>query len=719
MIGIIILPSHLKTMNKLKLALAIQVALMSSTVIAAENQNDEKAIETISVRGQYTVNETIDTATGLGLTLLETPQSVSIFTAQRIQDQGLNSINEVVTQTVGLSSKVFDSTRNTFSARGFDIDKYQLDGVPLAWSLAGDSGETITDVAIYERIEIVRGATGLLTGVGEPSASINLVRKHANARELTGYISGGIGSWDKRQLTADVSTPLTASGDIRARLVAKKINSDSFQKLAEEDKTVLYGVLDADLSYGMALSLGSSYQDNNPTASTWGALPPLFSDDTPTNWDRNSTTAAEWTRWDSVSKNHFVTLSQQLSNGWQWQLNYNHTKNTADTRLLYVYGAADKETGTGLIAWPYNSDGFSKQDSIDFQLQGGYSAFGQQHEFVVGALHSKQQSEVMVFAAQSWPDSGNFYRWDGSVAEPAWASIGSRDVALDTTQKALYAATRFAFTDELKLIAGGRWTKWQRDGVNYGVTQDFGDSKFVPYVGLTYQLNDHHTLYASHTAIFMPQNAYDRFGDFLDPVDGTNQEIGLKSSYLDGALQTSVALFRIEQDNLAQADAAYNDVENNFFPSYAAKGAESKGFELEIIGRLTEGWNISAGYAQFKADAQNGTDINSHHPRKQLNVFSTYAFSERLAGLTVGGGLSWESETRGDVILTPLGQQPYQIQQSSYTLANLMARYDLSSQLSLQANLYNLFDKNYYAGITQQYSYGTPRNFSLELTWTF
>lgn len=708
------------TMNKLKLALAVQLACLPAAVVAADTQkNDKKAVETITVRGQYTVNESIDTATGLGLTLLETPQSVSVMTAQRIKDLDISSIADAVTLTPGLTSKSFDSSRNTFSARGFDIDKFQLDGVPMAWSLAGDSGETITDVAIYERIEVVRGATGLLTGVGEPSASINLVRKHANARELSGSINGGIGSWNKRFLTTDVTTPLTADGNVRARIVAKKELSDSFRDLAQEDKTVLYGVLDADLRDGMTLSLGSNYQDNNPTASTWGALPPLFSDDTPTNWGRDTTTAADWTRWDSTSKNHFVSLIQQFNNGWQLKVNLNHNKNTADTRLLYIYGAASKDSGEGLYAWPYNSEGFSKQTSVDIQLQGSYSLLGREHEFVVGALQSRQQSEVQTFASMAWPSTGNFYQWDGSLPEPAWHPNPEQAVDLDTDQKGFYAATRIAVTEQLKLIAGGRYTEWQRAGINYGAALDFGDDKFVPYVGLTYQVADDHMLYASHTEIFTPQNAYDRNGNFLDAIVGSNQEIGVKSSFLDGALQTAFAVFRIEQDNLAQADAAYNRPGDNFFPSFAARGSQSKGFELEVIGRVEDSWNISAGYSQFNAEDRNGVDINVNHPRKKLNLFSTYEFTDALAGLTIGGGLSWESESYSDVIPLLLTEQTYQVKQDSFVLANLMARYEINPQLSLQLNVHNLFDKTYYNGLTQQYNYGAPRNFSLGVNYAF
>ena len=76
--------------------------------------------------------------------------------------------------------------------------------MPLAWSLAGDSGETIADTIIYERVEFVRGATGLMTGAGEP-ASIKPVRKGAHSTDFTGYVDAGTGRWSNNQLSADVS----------------------------------------------------------------------------------------------------------------------------------------------------------------------------------------------------------------------------------------------------------------------------------------------------------------------------------------------------------------------------------------------------------------------------------------------------------------------------------------------------------------------------------
>ena len=105
----------------LPLASAITLALNPLSVLAAEpssaaDANDQN-IEKITVMGKYTVSRTIDTATGLGLSLQETPQSVSILTAERIQDQALNTVVDVVNNTVGLSSSKTDNVRNGFMAR--------------------------------------------------------------------------------------------------------------------------------------------------------------------------------------------------------------------------------------------------------------------------------------------------------------------------------------------------------------------------------------------------------------------------------------------------------------------------------------------------------------------------------------------------------------------------------------------------------------------------
>jgi len=709
-------------------ATAVSLALLSNSAFAAEqtNKKDTDPIEKITVNGKYIVNENIDTATGLGLSIRETPQSVTVFTAERIRDQDLDTIIDAVDNTVGLSSSKMDNVRNTMQSRGFNVSNYQIDGVPLSWSLAGDSGETSADVAIYERVEFVRGATGLLTGAGDPSASINLVRKRARNTDLTGYVDASIGSWNKKELTLDIANGLNDSGTVRGRVVAKVVDSESYIDLYEENKNIFYGVLETDLTPDTTLRVGASYQNSDPHGPVWGALPAYYTDGTAAEWDDSKTTALDWTRWETTHKNYFATVEHLFSNGWQLTANYNHSKYDKESRLFYVSGALDKDTGAGLTGQRYFAFGSTEQDSVDVQLKGQYTLFEQSHDFVVGALYSKQTGETStrdpdpIIGGSAWDavPIDNFFDFQGDdIAEPNWTEEVTLRDDNDTVQKGFYAATRVSLTDAFKVIAGGRVSSWERERYYYGDQQDYGDSGvFVPYFGALFDLNDQHRMYASYTEIFRPQNSLDANGEYLDPVDGKASEIGLKSAYFDERLQTSLAIFDIQQDNLATEDPNFVPTAEQMSAYYGAEGTQSRGFEFEVMGEPVDGWNISAGYSQFKAEDADNNKVNTDSPRKQFKLFTTYQFVKQLPALTVGGGLNWQSKSYAQGTTR-------NVEQDAYTIVNLMARYNINESMDLQLNVNNLFDKKYYnymaAGYYDLYRYGAPRNASLSFSYNF
>ena len=208
--------------------------------------------ETTENTGAYTTGRT-RTATKLGLSLRETPQSVSVVTRQVMNDHHLASIDDVVKFTPGLSSNHRDSERYTFYARGFQIQNFQYDGIPA--QIANESQQftsTLADMAIYDRVEVVRGATGLLSGAGTPSATLNLVRKRPT-EDAQATVAGEVGSWDRYRTEADVSGPLTEAGNIRGRLVGVYETANSFVDWYKTDKRVMYGALDIDLSEDLSL----------------------------------------------------------------------------------------------------------------------------------------------------------------------------------------------------------------------------------------------------------------------------------------------------------------------------------------------------------------------------------------------------------------------------------------------------------------------------------
>lgn len=714
--------------------LGLLATFMLATTLPALAQDDDETsneeqdtLEELIVYGSYTTRE-LDTGTGLGLGLHETPQSVSVLTFQRLEDQNLRSLTDVVQNIAGISAKETDSSRYRFAARGFDIERYQIDGVPVEWQQGWSAGETQIDTLLYERIEVVRGATGLLSGAGNPSASINLVRKHADSRELRGTASLLAGKWNTWGANVDVGTPLNGDGSVRGRFIASYQEGDSFMERHSNEKTVGYAVVDADLGDNTTLSVGASYQDNDPSGSTWGALPAWYTDGTRTSWDRSKSTSADWTSWASTNETYFANLTTYFADDWQARLYLNRTESVGDLRLLYVFGQVDPDTGMGLGGSPRRYDSIREQDDVAVKINGSFDWMGRDHELLFGITHSNQDHGAYGYTRSEPVDSmGSFYDYDGDFEQPTWSNRAPSTVTT-TKQTGFYGATRLKLTESLKFILGGRSADWERTGEDGSGVVDYGDTEFVPYSGVLYDINDQHTVYASYTEIFYPQDEQDRNGAYLPPLVGQSYEAGLKSKFFDERLYTTVTLFQLNQDNLAQPDTGFTVPPENIAQAYRpAQGTESEGYEIEVVGTLFENWDVSFSWTDF--DAVEGTesagevnpsqDVNTHQPRNLLRLFSTYEFSDRLEGLTVGGGINWESETYTDVI-NPITGEPARLTQDAFTLVNLMARYDFE-RYSVQLNVENLTDENYYSqiGFYGGYWYGRPRNATLNLRYFF
>jgi outer membrane receptor for ferric coprogen and ferric-rhodotorulic acid len=623
--------------------------------VASANDEENGTDQEILVTGRYTIDERIDSATGLGLSPRETPQSVSIVTAQRIRDQNLISVADIIQNAVGVAVSEVDDVRHNFYARGFEIRNTQLDGVPANWTLAGANGETNIDVSIYERVEIVRGATGLLSGAGDPSASVNLVRKHADAVEWTGYANAQYGSWDTFRGTLDLGGAVTSDGRVRVRAVGRYETGQSYIDLYDNEKFVLYGVIDADVTHSTQLRAGISHQEAQPDGALWGALPTFYTDGSTTDFPRWQSTAAEWTHWNTTNQNIFAAVTQDFGARWNLTLNYNRIRTANESELLYLYGNVDEATGTIEFSNPYKADGHSLQNSYDGQIKGLLNLFGRDHEVVLGALHSVLNRHTDNYEAPlPWAEDVPLVgRGGATFAEPVWGTDPERNEEERIEQTGYYGALRMNIADPLKVIVGGRLASWEQRGFAWSGPSDYGDDNvFIPYVGALYDITPGHRLYASYTEIFQPQNLRDRDLDLLDPLAGKAYEIGIKSAFFDEALQTSFAVFRIEQDNVGQPDIIVAPP-NGGIPQQtyiAAEGVTSEGFEIEVTGRPLPGWNVNLGFSLFEAEDESGTPANTDQPRRLLKLFTTYDLPGTLDGLTIGGGVNYRSRAFTETI---------------------------------------------------------------------
>ncbi|VFR16852.1 Putative OMR family iron-siderophore receptor precursor [plant metagenome] len=660
--------------------------------------------------GSYLARQTA-AATGLQLSPRETPQSVSVVTRQQMEDLNVTTLGETLKTVTGLVTTSSDVDRTDIHSRGFYVDTYQYDGVPI--STQNDFFGTSTfDPILYDRVEVVRGATGLMTGAGNPGASVNVVRKRATSKTFTGAIGLGAGSWDHHRATVDLSTPLNESGSLRGRVTGMAEERDSYLDRYASRNRAFLATVEADLSADTTLRVGVEHQAKRPDALTWGGLPMLFSDGSSASWPRRFSIAADWTRWDTTNDTVYASLEHRFENDWTITANLSRLDSEYDSRLIYLYGTPDRLTGNGLNALQNRSHQEFDQNSGSLQASGPFQLFGRRHEAVLGVVGNHSNYRYGNHAPLSTAPVGSIYDWDGSYPEPAWGDfnwLGNQK----TRQTALFGAMRLSLTDSLKLVIGGRQNRWKRESGTDTMKHDV----FTPYAGILYDIDAVHSVYASYTDIFQPQSYRDASGDFLDPVKGKSYEAGIKADYFDGGLTTALSVFRIEQDNVAERDGENTVPGTAEFAYRGAKGITSEGFELQASGEITPGLQVSAGFSRALVRDVDGSRYNPYRPQNLAHLFTTYLVPGTSSKLTVGGGVQWRS---GVYYARTLNGAQARVEQGSVLLASLMAHYRFTPNLSTQLNVSNLFDKRYVdlSGDGQGF-YGAPRRVMMTARYTF
>ena len=699
------------TIHALLAPVAAQAALNDASQPDLVVDADASPADVSHEQQDYAV-KTTRAGTKMLLTPRDVPQSISVITKQRMEDQNLQSVGDVLDNTTGIATSLIDSERSSYYSRGFEITDYTFDDIPSSVSDTWNFGDAAEDTAIYDRIEVVRGATGLMTGAGSPSASVNMVRKHADSKTFTGNLSASYGSWNKQRYVADVSGSLNEEGTVRGRVVAGYQDQDSWVDRYHKTKKFLYGVVDADVTDNTTLSVGYDYQESNTGNPTWGGLPTWYSNGARTHYDRHSSVSTDWTDYNTESRKVFANLTHNFDNGWSVRVNGTHGEQQFNDKLLYVEGFPDIDTGEGTSGFGSKDRGTRKVDAIDTYATGPFELFGRQHELVAGVSYSRQHNTTYSsdgpIETEQMGSVTN--RWNGDVAEPSWGEwyLNADDVV---RQKSAYTAARFSLADPLSLIVGARYTQWSSVGSSGNVRKN----NITPYGGLVYDINDTWSAYASYTSIFQPQTYRDSSGKYLSPVTGKNYETGLKSDWFNGRLTSTFSVFRIEQDNVGQEDGDRHVNNSSEQAYYAAKGAVSKGAEFELNGAVTDNLQLTFGATRYVAKDSTGR-FNSQLPQTSFKLFTRYALP-MVPDLTIGGGVNWQNRTFQDT--TNANGEAARVYQGSYPLASLFARYQVNKQLAVQANVDNLFDRTYYAYLSDYAVYGEPRSYSVSLSYMF
>lgn len=707
---------HFFALSPIMLAFSLQAQTTDSTQ-AQTAADAEKSIERIRIV-ESRIQRISSGATGLGLDSFDTPQSLSILEGETIADYNLTDINSLFKNVTGINVDSTETDRTYFNARGFDITSMHVDGagIPFGDIFVGD-----LDTAMYEKVEFIRGSNGLITGLGNPSGTVNYVRKRPG-NDTQASIDLTVGRWSNVRAVVDVSTPLTESGSWAARAVVVHQDKESWLDHYANNRSVFYGVVDGQLSDDVTITFGYSHQDNNSDGVTWGAIPLIYADGTQTDFSVATTTAMDWTYWDTLNKTAFAELSWYITDDLQYTSKVNHIKYEDQSELFYTYynTGLDADTGLGMLGYPgkFTSD----EDTLiwDNNLQGSFMAWGLEHTFNLGVSLADAETSDMDFGALSGFDvMPGLPGWNGTeVARPAWApayEAGFTDISLNR----FYGAMQLAVTEAFELVVGASFVDYENEGESWGASTSTTEDGSSPYLGFTWEVMEDLNLYGSYSDIYQPQYYLNEDLQPLGSAEGRSYEMGLKKRF-DNNFLVSLAVFRTEQENLYEFieygdgdgidDDDYSDDFN--YALYRGVTVDSNGFELEFSGKMNKEWTLQGGFTVLTMDDENGDEARTFIPRRTIKLLADYSpqWEEKLhAGISV----RWQSEIYND---TAYGR----ITQDSYGLLGGYVRYQFNEQIALALNLENITDEQYINSVrTDQGFYGSPTNYSLTLRWDY
>ncbi|MDG9881877.1 TonB-dependent siderophore receptor [Pseudomonas putida CSV86] len=690
--------------------------------LAPTNINSQVLGTTTENTGSYTTGAvTIGKA---AQSLRETPQSVTVMTRQLMDDKNLTSLDQVLSKTPGLSFSQRNFGSHVYQSRGFVLseDSYMIDGIPgQAYNM---SGWMAPDMAIYDRVEVLRGASGLLVGAGNPGGAVNLVRKRATS-EPQFSITTRAGSYDNYRVDLDGSGRLNDQGTLRGRFVTAYEDKGSWLDEYSAKTPLLYGVLEADLADDTTLTMSLRRQEKRIDGYSIWALP-RYSNGQSLDISRSTALVQDWNHLNTNMTEAFLELNHRFNDNWSNKTSFTWSKADLDMVAAYGNGAINPVTQRGSVFQNVEFRHTNVESvGIDSFMDGHFEAFGQSHQVTLGANWSRQDvTERRAPYRRATPIPINIFDVDhhafAKPQRPAWSLVSE----YVDERSGIYANTRLHLTEPLSLVLGTRvsWYKYDYDQ-KLGAGNDYltqQNREVTPFAGLIYDFSEHWSWYASYADIFKPQNDRTWDGSPLDPAIGTNYETGIKGELFDKRLNLSAAVFYIKQEDLAINDPD----ETHLCPSNPSMTCQinglvqrSKGIDLEASGEVLPGLEVLAGYTYNRIVSPQSNALTTDTPKHLARISTSYTPQDgEWNRLTVGAGVSAQSRYENKLA----GGYDYGSPGRAIWDARIGWKIDEHWKVNLTGE--NLFDRKYWStasGLNRGNVWGDPRTFMLSLRGDF
>ncbi len=704
-------PYPLPRRRSLALGVAAALACGGNALAQANDEVDE-----IIVQGRYLSIDKVNSVK-TPTPIVNIPQSLSIMTSQQIQDQAMQNMGDVLRYTPGVAVSQGEGHRDAIIIRGIQTTAdFFIDGVR-------DDVQYYRPLYNVSQVEVLRGSNALLFGRGGGGGVINRVQKKAQIGTSFGSVSAGADNFGANTTTLDVNLDAGEHNAFRVNAYYQQL--DNHRDFFDGEGYAFNPTWRLQLDSGTTFDVSYEYVnddrvvDRGVPSQAVAAGPGVPLEGYPDTFfgspDQNFTT---------LEAN---IIRARVDHNFSDSMRGNVTLQYADYDKLYqnLYPSDTVVVSNGSFD-TVELDGYrdptTRENLIgQANLVWDFDTAGMMHTLLIGAEFGDQQTansrQDNVFAANG--EDQLVIPFSDPLDIPGFGFTNLvRDRESDVQFSSFYVQDQFDLTEQFKLVAGLRLDEFdinvfdrieQNDGDAVDGNFSRKDSEVTPRLGFIYKPADSISIYASYSETFLPQSG-DQFltlsldSESTRPQFFENREIGFKWD-LRPDLALTTAVFELERESYTSVDPEDQD------QLIVIDGSTTRGFEVQLVGNLTDSLSISTGYSYLDGEVEReggGGDAGNRTrqtPENMFSLWSNYTLSERLA---FGLGATYQDSF--------FVREDNDVEVPSFFRVDAAAFYTVSDNLRLQLNVENLFDEDYFPDAHSNTNITTGRPLNARLT---
>ncbi|MEA5461859.1 TonB-dependent siderophore receptor [Arcicella sp. LKC2W] len=711
--------------QEIKFQVRTDVDKILEKIIIKENTRNLNEVIVSGQKSEKYIADVPSQSLRLAAPLIEIPQNISVATRQTIIDMGMLNKNDVIRAVSGITKTYGDDLDASLLIRGTNAtySTYRNGvGGPIWWNAQEDA-------SMIERVEFVKGPAGFMLANAEPGGLVNTVTKQPT-HERINEVSFGMGSYNMMRTTVDLGGEFTEGGKLTYRLNTGFQQSAKFYKLSNFNRFFVCPALKYDFTDKSSITLEHNYVK---AVSAHNAYNQISINEQfyalPYNMAMNDPNIGNFLGADVYTR---LAFNHQINEQWKLNAQVAYMTTDWDGMALYVNGlSATKDT---IYRTNSSSDWYGKLYNMQVFADGKFNTGNAvEHKVLIG-LDFGDGGEGSTYGG----DWSNAKRLQLSIKNPIYYVPKDSLTAFPAENKgswmatnkwqALYVQDHIKIAKKYIVTLAGRFTMLTTgQDYNGGVDDpeyEITENAFTPRVGLTYLPSDKLSIFAIYDQSFLPQRGAVFGGSRLPPLTGSNKEIGIKALLFNKKLSLNASVYSIEKNNVSTTDPIHDGF-------YLQTGQiKSEGFEMDLIGNITNNLSVIANYSYTNARVTKDLDStvvgikNYGTPDQTMNAWLKYKFSEGLLkGLSFGAGVQHMGNRSG--VYVGWGSEFGNKNLPTYTIYDACVNYNFS-KISIGLNVYNLANQKYvsngyYSPDAQEwvYSPGTPINFRLQTTIKF